>query len=124
MTLRRVITTKQSKKVGRCIYCGTTEGKLSEEHITPYALNGALTLLQASCAACQTITSAIERTVLRGELFAARAALKTQTRRPKERLKAQPMLVEQNGSIKQIDVTWGASMESHSPSDFPTSGLR
>lgn len=106
MTVRRVITKKQPKKIGKCIYCGTTEGKLSEEHITPYALNGALTLLKASCTACQTITSAIEKTVLRGELLAARAALKTQTRRPKERLKPYPMLIEQNGSIKQINVTW------------------
>lgn len=106
-TIRKsVMTPKVSKRIGACIYCSATEGKLSEEHLTPYALNGTHTLLEASCERCQKITSAVERRVLRDELFAARAALGTQTRHPRERLKRKPMFVEQNGRIQRIEVTW------------------
>src|ERR1039458_9151362 len=47
--VRRVIDTRQTKKIGRCIYCGTTEGRLSDEHVTPYGLSGRLVLVDASC---------------------------------------------------------------------------
>ncbi|HEY6252464.1 MAG TPA: hypothetical protein VI685_21115, partial [Candidatus Angelobacter sp.] len=98
--MRRIIETTESTWVGRCIYCGTAEGKLSEEHITPYGLSGRLTLLDASCECCAQKTSGLENTVLRKMFFAARAALGTLTRRPKDRLKPQPMLIEKEGKIQ------------------------
>lgn len=104
--MRRIIDTKQSTRIGKCIYCGTTAGKLSEEHITPYGLSGRLTLLDASCEPCTRVTSGLENTILRNLFFAARAALGTLTRRPKERLKPQPMLVEKEGRIQVIKAVW------------------
>jgi hypothetical protein len=103
--LRKIIGTRQTTEIGKCIYCGTTKGKLSEEHVAPYGLGGQLVLLQASCDCCAKITSALEQTVLK-DIFAARAALRTRTRRPKKRQKTQPMLIEKDGEIKTIQATW------------------
>lgn len=104
--MRRVIATRESVQIGRCIYCGTSDGGLSEEHVTPYGLGGRLTLLEASCSRCAKITSGIENTVLRNSFFAARAALRTPTRRPKDRLKPQPMKVEKSGKTEIIHARW------------------
>ncbi len=57
--------------VGQCIYCGATD-RLSDEHIVPYGLKGDIVLPKASCPDCATITSRIERSVLRGPLLVAR----------------------------------------------------
>lgn len=46
--------------VGHCIYCGTTEGNLSKEHIIPYALNGNWVLPKASCESCRQKTQKFE----------------------------------------------------------------
>lgn len=40
---------------GRCIYCGDTEAKLTDEHIIPAAIAGPLILPEASCPVCQKI---------------------------------------------------------------------
>lgn len=104
--MRKVIDIRQSKRIGKCIYCGTTEGSLSEEHITPYGLSGMLVLLEASCERHSKITSALERRILKDMLFAARAALGTRTRRPKDRAKPHPMFVERDGKIEKIDAVW------------------
>jgi hypothetical protein len=103
--MRRIIDTRQTTDIGQCIYCSTTEGPLSEEHVTPYGLSGSLVLLNASCARCANITSALEGTVLK-HMFAARAALRTRTRRRKEREKPQPMLIEKNGERQTIEALW------------------
>src|SRR5260370_30199329 len=52
----RFVTTKESSYVGRCIYCGATKGKLTEEHVSPFGLNGCVTLLEASCLDCNKVT--------------------------------------------------------------------
>lgn len=70
-------------RIGRCIYCGTTEGKLSDEHAIPYGLSGNLVLHEASCRKHADITSGFEMHCLRGLLARARARLKLRTRRPK-----------------------------------------
>jgi hypothetical protein len=103
--MRRIIDTRQTKQIGRCIYCGETEGKLTDEHVTPLGLSGLLVLLDASCERHSKITSALERKILRG-LFAARAALSTRTRRKKKRAAAYPMLVERAGQIERVDAVW------------------
>lgn len=73
------------RTVGRCIYCRTTDGKLTEEHIIPYGLSGVLSLKAASCEDCQKRTSALERKIQRGVLLETRTKLRTKTRNRKER---------------------------------------
>ncbi len=46
--------------VGHCIYCGSTEGNLTNEHIIPRGLNGTLLLPKSTCKTHQDLTSAIE----------------------------------------------------------------
>ena len=102
----RVINTRESKQVGKCIYCGSTAGKLTEEHVTPHGLGGSLVLLEASCGDCRDVTSALELKILRQEFFAARAAMRTKTRRPKERLEPQPIRIQKDGEIRTIKALW------------------
>ncbi|HEY6333960.1 MAG TPA: hypothetical protein VI756_31880 [Blastocatellia bacterium] len=103
--MRRILSTRETIEVGRCIYCGEVDGRLSEEHVTPFGLSGALVLLHASCQKCADITSRLEGGVL-SRWFAARAALGTKTRRKKERLKARPMFIEKNGSLEKVLAFW------------------
>ncbi|MCC6942212.1 MAG: hypothetical protein IT551_11465, partial [Novosphingobium sp.] len=46
--------------VGRCIYCGTTEGPLTTEHIIPYCMGGNLKLPEASCEEHRVLTQKLE----------------------------------------------------------------
>ena len=68
----RFVTTKESAHIGRCIYCGATKGKLTEEHVSPFGLNGCVTLLEASCLDCNKVTAGVEQHVLRHMWGAAR----------------------------------------------------
>lgn len=56
---------KQYPPVNCCIYCGRSEGKLTNEHIVMYGLGGKAVLPKASCSACGRITSQIEQFVSR-----------------------------------------------------------
>lgn len=69
--------------VGRCVYCGTSNGPLSKGHILPRGLNGNFVLPEASCKACAKITSEVERRVLRGFLEHGRLALGLASRHKK-----------------------------------------
>lgn len=71
--------------VGFCIYCGSKDGKLGEEHIIPYALNGALILPMASCKQCERETHTYEHTVCRRIFGNFRMRYKVRTRRKKKR---------------------------------------
>jgi HNH endonuclease len=74
--------------VGRCIYCGTSTGELTDEHIIPLALGGNMVLPQASCRDCAKITGQIEGFNLearRGIFGPLRLRLKLPTRHPKKR---------------------------------------
>src|ERR1035437_3481789 len=79
----RVVTKKESTYIGRCIYCGETQGKLTEEHVSPLGLNGLITLLAASCSECNKATSRIEEYVLRRMWGAARTQMGYRTRNKK-----------------------------------------
>jgi len=70
--------------VGRCIYCGSTSSQLGDEHIIAYGLNGNAVLPEASCRACEKVTSQIEKSFLRGVAWPMRARFGFQTRRPKK----------------------------------------
>ena len=102
----RVIETKESVAIGRCVYCGTAEGKLTEEHVTPFGLGGKLTLLNASCKRCRDITSRFEGAVLHNMFFAARAAMASPTRRPEERERRQRIRIERKGKIEKVEALW------------------
>src|SRR5579864_6376972 len=70
--------------VGHCIYCGSFEGKLSSEHIIPFALSGNLILPRASCRACADKTKKIEELCTKeryGMFFSIRARLGMKSRR-------------------------------------------
>lgn len=69
--------------INQCIYCHTFEGKLTQEHIVPFGLNGEHILLHASCTSCAAITSKVELTVLRKTFICARQHLKLRSRHKK-----------------------------------------
>jgi hypothetical protein len=71
--------------VGRCIYCGTTEGPLGKEHVVPLALNGDLLLPRSSCSSCSAVTGKFEGDVLRHDFLLHRARYDFKTRRPNDR---------------------------------------
>lgn len=91
--------------VGHCIYCGSTEPPLSDEHIIPFALNGTSILLKASCETCAKITRDFEQTVARTIYGPLRIKRGFQTRRKKERPKSLPVYTKNAfGEKLRIDV--------------------
>lgn len=89
--------------VGRCIYCGFSDGQLSDEHIIPFALGGKYVLPKASCHQCAKITSKFERACLRGTLLPLRMLFGLQTRRPALRPTKLPVEFEMpNGERRRI----------------------
>lgn len=55
---------EQFAPINECVYCGETQGKLTNEHILAQSLGGAgLVLGKASCDSCQKLTSFFERQV-------------------------------------------------------------
>lgn len=76
----RFVSEKESTHIGRCIYCDKAEETLTEEHVSPYGLNGCITLLDASCSECNKATTKVEEYVLRRMWGAARAEMGYRTR--------------------------------------------
>lgn len=78
-----------AQTIGSCIYCGTTAGPLTDEHVIPYSLYGRLLLLKASCSACQKIihkfetrvTSAMLGPIRHGRGFSSRPPRRAAQRR-------------------------------------------
>ena len=54
-------------RVGKCIYCGSTD-KLTDEHVLPLGLSGTAVLPDASCTERAKITGKVEQDVLRGPM--------------------------------------------------------
>jgi hypothetical protein len=71
---------------------------LTEEHVSPFALNGLITLLAASCSECNKATSRIEEYVLRRMWGAARAEMGYQSRHKKGVNPLYPLTVTQDGT--------------------------
>ncbi len=88
------------QSVGECIYCGETEGKLTDEHIIAYALGGNRILPKASCNVCQTATSKAERAVLHDMLIQVRTQLGLPSR--KKSLPAKMPLIVQYGDEEKV----------------------
>lgn len=80
-----ILSTYTYPPAGRCIYCGTTDGKLKKEHIIPHGLGGVAILPDASCVSCERITGPLEQTIQRTMLGNFRIALGLPTRNPKQR---------------------------------------
>ena len=76
---------KKYPPVGRCIYCGTSDSRLTDEHIIPFGLEGRTVFPKSSCLPCAKITGSVEQFCLRTMFGVARAHLGLGTRRPKER---------------------------------------
>jgi len=90
--------------VGRCIYCGTTDQNLSDEHILPLGLGGTWVLGKASCLECQNITSRFELDVLRHTLLPVRAKVDLPTRHRRKRPIEFPLTIEKNGKELTINL--------------------
>ena len=91
------------RKVGACIYCDAT-GRLSDEHVIPFELNGTIVLEQASCATCAAETSRIERKLLRGHWWPLRRQLGLRSRRPKDQRDTFVATTEVDGELESIDI--------------------
>lgn len=90
-------------RIGRCIYCGSTEG-LTDEHVIPKGLGGPAQLYDASCKSCNDETSAFELRVLRDQLGAFRAKMGLPTRRPKKRRTTFPVRVRHGVDWQEVEV--------------------
>lgn len=89
-------------KVGKCIYCGTTEPPLHREHMIAEGLNGPWVLQEASCVPHEKITSAFEGHVLGPVLRPARAGLGM---RMGERPTTLPLLIDRgDGEFSPVEL--------------------
>ena len=95
------------RKVGRCIYCLTSEPPLRREHVIPHGLiptghTDSWVLHEASCANCEAITSAFEGHILGAVWPTARSGLGLRSRH--NRTSSHPLLVERDGSFIEVQV--------------------
>ena len=90
--------------VGRCIYCGTKDRNLSNEHVLPLGLGGIWVLGKASCPKCQKITSRFELDVLRHTLLPVRAKVDLPTRHRNKRPIEFPLTIEKGGKELTINL--------------------
>lgn len=92
--------------IGRCVYCGRADVRLTDEHVVPYAWNGTWVLQKATCDEHQLLTSRIENEVLKNAWGAARATLGVRTRHRKDRHGSYPVKLERSGAIltPQVEV--------------------
>lgn len=95
---------QNSRSIGECIYCGSTQLPLTKEHIIPKGLNGNYTLLNASCSKCAAITSKFEMDVLKCLWQIPRNVLNMRTGKPENRTKTVPLIIEKNGIQEIIQV--------------------
>jgi hypothetical protein len=65
-------TNNRFAAVGRCIYCGSIQPPLTDEHIIPEGLGGREILPAASCKICEAITGRFEQMVMRHTVWPLR----------------------------------------------------
>lgn len=90
--------------LSRCIYCGTSAGELTREHIVPRGINEQFTLQRASCKQCSNTTKEIERQILQGPVWEPRTKMRMSTRHKGQRPKTFPVLIEREGHRDEINV--------------------
>jgi len=71
--------------IGKCIYCGFSEGRLTDEHIIPFSMGGIQIMEKASCDSCSEITSKFELIFSREIFGDFRTKHKLPSRRKKKR---------------------------------------
>jgi hypothetical protein len=90
---------RRSQGLGQCIYCGSRRD-LTDEHILPLALGGALKLPKSSCKNCATITGKLEQALLRGHWWPYRKKLGFPSRRPSAANELKPIkIIKINGDV-------------------------
>lgn len=100
-----------------CIYCGTRDQPLSDEHIVPYGLaKNSLVLPKASCSQCAAITGKFEQACLRGMMGPLRTRLHAPTRKRKDRRASFPLY-----RIKFETLAPGETATSFEPIDMQSS---
>jgi hypothetical protein len=90
--------------VGSCIYCGTKEGEMTNEHVIPFGLGGTLVLPKSSCKQCAKETARMEQTIQRMLLGPFRIRLGLPTRRPKERPQELELEISRNSRVIKRNV--------------------
>lgn len=114
----------QNQSAQQCIYCGSKEPPLSDEHIVAAGIGGDQVLKDASCQACSDITSRFEQRVLRQSygLREVRSALEIGKRRKNEKPKAASVSIEIDGTKSEPEVALSAHplLLSLTLFDYPT----
>jgi hypothetical protein len=84
------IQARKYSSFGRCIYCGSDGGGegLRDEHLVPYSLGGHAALKQASCRACEAVTSRVELYIARHIFYQLRSHVGAPSRRKLPELSA------------------------------------
>jgi hypothetical protein len=90
--------------VGTCIYCGTKDGEMTDEHIVPFGLGGNVILPKASCRNCAKRTGQMEQTIQRMILGPFRVRFGLPTRRKKERPAELELQITKGGKITKRNV--------------------
>jgi hypothetical protein len=92
-------------QIGRCIYCGRTDGILQKEHIIPLAIGGVDILRRASCPTCaKAINTGYEGRLWGDQFLATRTVLKLPTQHPAKRRTSFRTKVRRNGIWREEDV--------------------
>ncbi len=113
-TRLRAPVTHRFKPVGACIYCGATQGRLTEEHIVPKGLGGTLVLPDSSCDPCAKLTSQFEMKVLRGFLDRGRQSLGIKGRKSHRRSATESIkqtFIRADNSLVEHDLPWDQSVK-------------
>lgn len=106
------------RRIGKCVYCGSTE-QLSDERVIPEGLGGRDLLRAASCEPCRVETGKFEQHVLRNMLWAMRIRMKVRGKR--RHPPTIPIYVQRQGqeaAFEQVspeDVRVAAVLPSFSP---------
>ena len=90
-------------RVGQCIYCGYSSGKLHEEHPLPVAIGGEHSLREGCCKNCEQTINRFEQRWLRNAWGAGRASLQYKVRRKKKRPPAKARFNLPNGKTLELD---------------------
>ena len=87
-----------------CIYCGSKDGELTDEHIIPEGLCGSMIIPHASCKTCQDKTSLLELHVLRNDFGLLRRQLGINTRRSRKKKKRPTAIFSAFSGENEIDL--------------------
>lgn len=117
MTISQTVDPKWIR-VGQCIYCGYSSGKLHEEHPLPVAIGGEHSLREGCCKNCEQTINRFEQRWLRNAWGAGRGSMPYTVRRKKKRPPAKARFNLPNGRTLELD-----SKKTMGALPFPSFGL-